>query len=185
MLNLTVTARALALACPFILSPASSEARGSDAGSDADNMPAEGLLPNVTQPDSVTTTEGSAEPEIILSPASAGTSLQRLEELNALSAALVEKAGSGSTPAHEFRIEARMYRELLRQTMLQDRERRPNDQLPQPLLLDMVRMSALLHSAADCKTGFVITCPVDLMLQLRSQQTSVTQGLVAARAAHE
>jgi hypothetical protein len=40
--------------------------------------------------------------------------LQRLEELNLLSGALVEKAGSGSTPAHEFRIEARMYRELLR-----------------------------------------------------------------------
>ena len=103
--------------------------------------------------------------------------LQRLEELNLLSTALVAKAGSGSSPAHEFRIEARMYRELLRQTMLDDRAQSTSNQLPQLLLLDMVRMSALLHSAADCKTGFVITCPADLMLQLKSQQSRVTQRL--------
>jgi hypothetical protein len=111
--------------------------------------------------------------------------LQRLEELNLLSEALVAKAGSGSTPAHEFRIEARMYRELLRQTMLSDRERPVNAQMPQPLLLDMVRMSALLHSAADCKTGFVITCPADLMLQLKSQQAKVTQGLNMTKMMYE
>jgi hypothetical protein len=111
--------------------------------------------------------------------------LQRLEELNLLSDALVNKAGSGSTPAHEFRIEARMYRELLRQTMLSDRERSANEQLPQPLLLDMVRMSALLHSAADCKTGFVITCPADLMLQLKSQQAKITQGLKMSKMARD
>jgi hypothetical protein len=111
--------------------------------------------------------------------------LQRLEELNLLSGALVEKAGSGSTPAHEFRIEARMYRELLRQTMLGNRAQPAGDQLPQHLLLDMVRMSALLHSAADCKTGFVITCPADLILQLKSQQSRVTQGLKMIRMMHE
>ena len=105
--------------------------------------------------------------------------------LNLLSEALVAKAGSGSTPAHEFRIEARMYRELLRQTMLSDRERPVNAQMPQPLLLDMVRMSALLHSAADCKTGFVITCPADLMLQLKSQQAKVTQGLNMTKMMYE
>lgn len=111
--------------------------------------------------------------------------LEQLEELNLLSEALVEKAGSGSAPAHQFRIEARMYRELLRQTMLSDRERPPKQQLPQPLLLDMVRMSALLHSAADCKTGLVITCPADLMLQLKSQQSKVTQGLQMLRMTNE
>jgi hypothetical protein len=103
--------------------------------------------------------------------------LQRLGELNLMSEALVEKAGSGSAPAHEFRIDARMYRELLRRTMLNDRDQPVGERLPQPLLLDMVRMSALLHSAADCKTGFVITCPADLMLQLKAQQAKVTQGL--------
>ena len=111
--------------------------------------------------------------------------LEQLEELGLLSAALVEKAGSGSSPAHEFRIQARMYRELLRQTMLSDREKPSQEQLPQDLLLDMVRMSALLHSAADCKTGFVITCPADLMLQLKSQQAKVDQGLKMTRMTHE
>ena len=74
-----------------------------------------------------------------------------------------------------------MYRELLRQVMLDNRERAGSEQLPQPLLLDMVRMSALLHSAADCKTGLVIVCPTDLMQQLRSQQARVTQGLEMLR----
>lgn len=183
MLKLTVTA--MALAWPFMLGPASSEARGSDSGSDAYNVRVQGPRLNVTQSDSVPTTEGSAESDIIPNPATAPVELEQLEELNTLSAALVEKAGSGSTPAHEFRVEARMYRELLRQTMLHDRKRQQNERLPQPLLLDMVRMSALLHSAADCKTGFVITCPVDLMLQLRSQQAQVDQGLVTARTAAE
>jgi len=116
---------------------------------------------------------------------SAPAGLQRLDELNLISEVLVNKAGSGSTPAHEFRIEARMYRELLRQIMLGNRERPANEQLPQPLLMDMVRMSALLHAAADCKTGFVITCPADLMLQLNSQQAKVNQGLKMTRMTFE
>jgi hypothetical protein len=111
--------------------------------------------------------------------------LERLQELNLLSEALVEKAGSGSTPAHEFRVEARMYRELLRQAMRSNRTQSTSDQLPQPLLLDMVRMSALLHAAADCKTGFVIICPADLMRQLKSQQSRVTQGLKMIRMTYE
>jgi hypothetical protein len=110
--------------------------------------------------------------------------LERLENLNLLSEELVARAGSGSSPAHEFRIEARMYRELLRQAMLDNRGRPADKQLPQPLLLDMVRMSALLHSAADCKTGFVIVCPADLMQQLRSQQARVTQGLKMLQMMH-
>ena len=113
------------------------------------------------------------------------STFKRLENLNLLSEGLIAKAGSGSSRAHEFRIEARMYRELLRQTMLSDRERPTNEQLPQPLLLDMVRMSALLHSAADCKTGFVITCPADLMLQLKSQQSKVSQALKMIQMMHE
>ena len=107
----------------------------------------------------------------------AAARLERLKELNLLSEALVEKAGSGSTPAHEFRVEARIYRELLRQAMLSNRSQPTSDQLPQHLLLDMVRMSALLQAAADCKTGFVIICPADLLRQLKSQQARVTQGL--------
>ncbi len=118
-----------------------------------------------------------AENSVRNTPIKAPGGLERLKELNLLSEALVEKAESGSTPAHEFRVEARMYRELLRQVMLSNRSQSTSDQLPRNLLMDMVRMSALLHAAADCKTGFVIICPADLMLQLKSQQSSVTQGL--------
>ncbi len=129
--------------------------------------------------------------EVQSGPASSSSSkdftddtVKRLENLNLLSEALVARAGSGSSPAHEFRVEARMYRELLRQAMLGNRAQPASEQLPQPLLLDMVRMSALLHSAADCKTGFVITCPADLMLQLKSQQSRVTQGLKMLQMMH-
>lgn len=107
--------------------------------------------------------------------------LTRLEELDLLSQGLIRKAGAGATPAHNFRVETRMYRELLRQTMLKDRKLPEADQLPQDLLIKMVRLSALLHAAADCKTGYVIVCPPDLMSKLRSQQAKVSQALLLAR----
>lgn len=110
---------------------------------------------------------------------------ERLAQLTELSRGLVEKAKSGQAPAHEFRIEARMYRELLRQVMLQDRKGQQEERIPNDLLLDMVRMSALLHSAADCKTGLVITCPPDLMIQLKSQQAKIDQRFATARPRHE
>ncbi len=111
--------------------------------------------------------------------------LFRLEELDLLSQGLVKKAGSGAAPAQNFRVETRMYRELLRQIMLEDRKRPAVDQLPQDLLLEMVRMSALLHAAADCKTGRVIVCPADLMLQLKAQQARISQALLVARGERE
>ena len=101
----------------------------------------------------------------------------RLTEINLISHALIEKASAGNAPAHEFRVEARMYRELLRRYMLYDRDLPASGQPLQKLLLDMVRMSALLHSAADCKTGLVITCPPDLMAQMKSQQARIDQEL--------
>lgn len=101
----------------------------------------------------------------------------RIAELNLLSQGLVEKAGAGNAPAHEYRIQARMYRELLRRLMLDNRALPDVGRLPQPMLLDMVRMAALLHSAADCKTGLVITCPPDLMRQLISQQALLDREL--------
>lgn len=109
------------------------------------------------------------------------SAVERVIELNQLSAALVGKAARGDTPAHEFRIQARIYRELLRKLSLDDRELPGDERLPQDLLLNMVRMSALLHSAADCKTGLVITCPAELVLQLRSQQREVEQALEMVR----
>ena len=99
---------------------------------------------------------------------------ERLETLNLLSEGLVEKAGSGASPANEFRIEARLYREVLRQLVLENRTVSPAGRIPESLLLEMVRMSALLHAAADCKTGKYITCPPDLMIQLKSQQAALS-----------
>lgn len=107
----------------------------------------------------------------------ATTVVDRLGELQQLSAALIERAASGASPAHQFRIEARIYRELLRRVTLDDRAQPADARLPQTLLLDMVRMSALLHAAADCKTGLVITCPPDLMRQLRLQQARVDKEM--------
>lgn len=111
--------------------------------------------------------------------------LAKLQDLHLLGEALVIKAETGEAPATTFRIEARSYREALRQIMLRDADAVPARQLPRVLLLDMVRMSALLHSAADCKTGFVITCPPDLLRQLKLQSAKVAQQLqIAAATAH-
>lgn len=101
----------------------------------------------------------------------------RLMELNLMSQGLVKKAGSGQAPATEFRIEARLYRELLRQLALENQDASKEEKIPQNLLFEMVRMSALLHAAADCKTGRVITCPADLMIQLKTQQALVSKAL--------
>lgn len=103
--------------------------------------------------------------------------LDRLRSLHLLSAGLIEKAGTGRAPANDFQIQARLYREQLRQTMLANRELAPPQQLPDDLLLGMVRMSALLHAAADCKSGLVIVCPPDLLRQLRAQQDNVDATL--------
>lgn len=100
--------------------------------------------------------------------------LERLRSLHLLSAGLIEKAGTGRTPANDFQIQARLYREQLRHAMLANRELAPPQQLPEDLLLAMVRMSALLHAAADCKSGLVIVCPADLLRQLRAQQERVS-----------
>jgi hypothetical protein len=96
--------------------------------------------------------------------------LERLRSLHLLSAGLIEEAGTGRSPANDFQIQARLYREQLRRAMLANRELAPPRQLPEDLLLAMVRMSALLHAAADCKSGLVIVCPPDLLRQLRAQQ---------------
>ena len=103
--------------------------------------------------------------------------LARLRNLHLLSAGLIEQANSGRAPANDFQLQARIYREQLRQTMLANNELVEPQQLPENLLLDMVRMSALLHAAADCKSGLVIICPPDLLRQLRSQHSRVDDSL--------
>ena len=138
------------------------------------------LAPAEAEKDGAATPGGSSTDPVPLA-SEQHKALTRLEELDLLSQGLIRKAGAGATPAHNFRVETRMYRELLRQTMLTDRQRPEAEQLPQNLLIEMVRLSALLHAAADCKTGYVIVCPADLMSQLRTQQAKVSQALLLAR----
>lgn len=122
-----------------------------------------------------TQNEGPAAPD--------NAAVESIGELNWISESLIEKAASGRTPATEFRIQATLYRERLRKLMLEDRKRPDPQRLPDDMLVDMVRMSALLHAASACRTGHVITCPADLMLQLRSQQSVTVDKLAELRAA--
>ena len=107
---------------------------------------------------------------------------QRCRALGALSAQLLETAESGKGHAPSFRIDVVHYREALRH-LLTDNEKLPaEERLPRILVLDMVRMVALLQSAAECQTGRYIVCPPDLMDKLRQQQAAVDKGLAAMSA---
>jgi hypothetical protein len=112
----------------------------------------------------------------------AAVEVNSLADLNLLSAGLIENAASGRSPAHEFRMQSTLYRERLRRLMLEQRDQPAAQRLPESALLEMVRMSALLHAAAACRTGSVITCPADLMLRMRAQQQVVTAQVAALRA---
>ncbi len=102
--------------------------------------------------------------------------LEQVEQLLKDSAKLVDNAHSGKAPASQFRINVTFYREGLRELMLENRKIIDIEtHIPQNMLVDMVRMSALLNSAAECKTGRFIVCPADLMTSLKSQQQLLYQ----------
>lgn len=106
---------------------------------------------------------------------------ERARALAALASQLVDLAGSAKAHATAFRIDVAHYRESLRD-LVKDSDQRPEaDRLPRALVLDMVRMAALLQSAAECQTGRYIVCPPDLMTRLRRQRTLVEQGLAPLR----
>jgi len=102
---------------------------------------------------------------------------KEMQNLNQLSQQLVQQAQSKQATALDFRVDAAHYRERLRQLMLQNNDRPQPNQIPQTLLMDMVRMSALLHSAAECKTGRYIVCPVSLMENLQAQQKKILENI--------
>ncbi|GMQ88185.1 MAG: hypothetical protein BMS9Abin08_1413 [Gammaproteobacteria bacterium] len=104
--------------------------------------------------------------------------LAKLEELTEVSAGLVREARSTQAEATPFRIAVTLYREHLRTLMLDDRKiSDEKDRIPQGILVNMVRMSALLYSAAECKTGRYIVCPPELMRKLASQQQLLSKDL--------
>jgi hypothetical protein len=105
--------------------------------------------------------------------------VERAKALIALSPGLVQQAASGKAHASAFRIDVAYYRETLRDLVRDNEQRQDRERLPKPLLMDMVRMTALLQSAAQCQTGRYIVCPPDLITQLHRQQTLMEQGLAA------
>lgn len=102
---------------------------------------------------------------------------ERARALGTLASRLVELAGSAKAHATGFRIDVAHYRESLRDLVKENDARPEAERLPRPLVLDMVRMAALLQSAAECQTGRYIVCPPDLMTRLRRQRTLLEQGL--------
>ncbi len=100
---------------------------------------------------------------------------QQLEPLFDLATRLSEQARSGNATASQFRIDTVFYRESLRELMLaQENNAVP---LPKNMLMEFVRMSALLQSAAECRTGRYIVCPATLMQQLSQQQKLLAEAL--------
>lgn len=113
-----------------------------------------------------------------------GSLLAKLEELNETSARLVLEARSAQAEATPFRIDVTLYREHLRSLMLANRKiGEEKERIPQDILVNMVRMSALLNSAAECKTGRYIVCPPELMSKLTSQQQLLSKDLDSLKAA--
>ena len=102
--------------------------------------------------------------------APASGAADRCRELVALARTLVGTAASGTGLATRFRIDVVHYRESLRELMKSDAARPEPQRLPAPLLMEMVRMVALLQAAAECQTGRYIVCPPDLLDRLGRQQ---------------
>ncbi len=105
------------------------------------------------------------------------TAGERVQALVTLSARLVQQAESGKAHASTFRIDVAYYRETLRDLVRDNDQRLEKDRIERALLMNMVRITALLQSAAQCQTGRYIVCPPDLMTQLHRQQALVEQGL--------
>ncbi len=95
------------------------------------------------------------------------------QQLNALSQQLINKVKTGTAEATKFRITVVYYRESLRGLMLAN-EKATSHKITSELLMKMVRMSALLQSAAECQTGRYISCPVNLLHELDQQQQQLT-----------
>lgn len=95
----------------------------------------------------------------------------------------MQEARSAQAKATPFRIDVTLYRESLRTLMLDNRKiNNEKDRIPQNILINMVRMSALLSSAAECKTGRYIVCPPELMTKLSSQQQLISKDFDSFKA---
>lgn len=118
-------------------------------------------------------------------PASAHASMpsarERMAALAGTADGLVQSLKNPQVQASNFRIQVALYRESLRELMLADQQAAAPARLPRPALMELVRMAALLQSAANCETGRYLACPADLMERLVQQQKTVA-GAVGASA---
>lgn len=97
--------------------------------------------------------------------------------LNALSQQLISQVKQGTAEATRFRSDVVYYRESLRSLMLANENVDQPHRLENSLLMQMVRMAALLQSAAECQTGRYISCPANLVIELDRQQLHLTRAL--------
>lgn len=104
------------------------------------------------------------------------SSREKLTALNRTSDDLVQKLKNSKMDAANFRIRVVLYRESLRKLMLADQHATAAEQLPRPVLMELVRMAALLQAAANCETGRYLVCPADLMERLLLQQKTVADS---------
>ncbi len=107
-------------------------------------------------------------------PAAKEQSSISISSLITQSGTLVQEAISSNANASSFRIDATLYRESLRALMISsdkvDNEASATRTAPsKEMFMELVRMSALLQSAAACKTGRYIVCPIELRQQLLAQ----------------
>lgn len=112
------------------------------------------------------------------------SAVERARALVTFADHLVDAAYGGQAYATTYRIDVTYYRESLRDLVKENDALPPAERLPRGLLMDMVRMAALLQSAAQCQTGRYIVCPPDLMTRLHRQQARVDEGLAALIAGH-
>jgi len=103
-------------------------------------------------------------------------------QLNDMSKQLIDKVKTGKAKATEFRTNVVFYRESLRSLMLAN-EKATSHRIASDLLMKMVRMSALLQSAAECQTGRYISCPANLIHELDQQQQQLKLSVSSTKTA--
>jgi len=103
-------------------------------------------------------------------------------QLNDMSNQLIDKVKTGKARATEFRTNVVFYRESLRSLMLAN-EKATSHRIASDLLMKMVRMSALLQSAAECQTGRYISCPANLIHELDQQQQQLKLSVSSTKIA--
>lgn len=114
---------------------------------------------------------------LVVFNAVAASAKPALLTLNKSSQQLITRLQQHKASAVAFRTDVVFYRESLRKLMLKN-EKAGDYAIDRQLLMQMVRMAALLQSAAECHTGRYISCPAGLMHELTQQQKQINRAMV-------